>query len=184
MDKRVSFITDHMGDFLRDVLPKIAFPVVLWGTIIYLVLFGLTFICHWPIVCNLYSLVSGFTLISIVYVLSVILVLDNILLYKVCHSQPPYRATIIWGVVLIVAGIVFLFLTNHHKKQYRFDCSEWLIDETTGLYHVTYDCEEIGKAAYIIKGYELRECEYDLCEWCKEYIEDLELAYEPIIRRR
>lgn len=181
-DKRESFIINNMGDFLRDVLPGIAFPVAIVGTVIFLVLFGLTFVCHWEIVNYLFSLVSGFTLLTIVYVLSAILVLDLTILYKICRRQPPYKVTIIWGILLLVAGGAFMILTNRYKKQYRFECAEWYVEESSRLYHCTTECEDIEDVVYTVKGYELGKKGYELCEWCKEHMEDMELNYEPIRR--
>lgn len=181
-DRRESFITNNMGDFLRDVLPSIAAPVALWGTILFLVLFGLSFICHWQVVCNLFSLVSGFTLITIVYVLSVVFILDLLLLHKVCSKQPPYKVTVIWGICLILLGVGFMILTSRYKKQYRFECAEWYVEESTGLYHCTNECEDIEDEIYSVKGHEIKNKDLKLCEWCKEYIEDMDFYYEPIRR--
>ena len=70
---RESFFIRITGDFY-DFASDFAIPIVLVGTPIFLVIFGLTFLCHWDIVCSLFILVSGFSLLFIAYIFSLILV--------------------------------------------------------------------------------------------------------------
>ena len=91
-EKRESFLIRITGDFY-DFASGFAVPILVYGTPIFLILFGLTFICHFEIVCNLFSLVSGFSLLFIAYIISLILVLDLVLLYRVYKAKPPKNST-------------------------------------------------------------------------------------------
>ena len=178
-DGRKSFITNTLGNDYIKSLTKIAVPVALCGTIIFFVLFGLTFVCHWQVVYNLFSLVSGFTMITIVYVLSVIWILDSFLLHKVCNKQPLYKATMVWGVCLITLGLAFMILTGRYKKQCQFDCTEWYVEESTQRYHWIKKCEEIKGDVYVTKGYKIKDKDLTLCVGCRQYMEELDSYYEP-----
>ena len=180
-EERESFFMRITGDFY-DFVSDIAAPVVLIGTPIFFVLFGLTFICHWDIVRSAFSVVSGFSLLFIAYIISLIFMIDRVLLYKVNRTRPPkYTTTVVWGVALISLGITTCILTNNYKKQYFFDCMEWYVDEDKGLYHWDGECENMGDDTYIARGYEIRNSGLNLCDYCKDVMDDYG-SYEPIRR--
>ncbi len=156
IEERESFFIRITGDFY-DFVSGFAIPIVLVGTPIFLVLLGLTFLCHWDIVCSLFSLVSGFSLLFLAYIISLILVIDRLLLYRVSKERAThYSLTVIWGIVLIGLGITLCFVTNNHNKQYKFDCAEWYVDEENHLYHWNKKCDKIGSTTHVAKGYEIR----------------------------
>lgn len=179
---RESFFIRITGDFY-DFASDFAIPIVLVGTPIFLVIFGLTFLCHWDIVCSLFILVSGFSLLFIAYIFSLILVIDRLLLYRVFKERAPhYSLTTIWGIVLIGLGITLCFVTNNYKKQYKFDCAEWYVDEESQLYHWNKKCDKIGSTTHVAKGYEIRGQELVFCDYCKDELDDYESSYKPIRR--
>lgn len=103
--QRESFFMRIMGDFY-DFVSDFAIPIVRIGTPVFFVLLGLTFVCHWSIVCNLFSIASGFSILFLAYIISVIFIIDRLFLYQVFKHKPPkYLATVIWGIALILAGI-------------------------------------------------------------------------------
>ena len=168
------------GDFY-DFISDFAIPIVRIGTPVFLVLLGLTFVCHWSIICDLFSIASGFSIVFIAYVISVIFVIDKVLLYRVFKSKPPkYSVTAIWGIALIVVGITACVLTNNHKKRYRFECTEWYVDVPNGIYHWNDKCERMSSSTYVAKGYEFRDKDLKFCSCCKEEMEEYEP--EPIHR--
>lgn len=180
MEQRKSFFMRITGDFY-DFVSDFAIPIVRIGTPVFFVLLGLTFVCHWSIVCNLFSIVSGFSILFLAYIISVIFIIDRLFLYQVFKHKPPkYLATVIWGIALILAGIGACTLTNNHKKQYRFECAEWYVDEPNGIYHWNNKCERMSSSTYVAKGYELRDKDLEFCDCCKEEME--EYAPEPIRR--
>ena len=180
MEQRESFFMRITGDFYNFV-SDLAIPIVRIGTPVFFVLLGLSYLCHWSIICNLYSIVSGFSLLFIAYIISVIFIIDRLFLYRVFKHKPPkYLATVIWGIALILAGIGACILTNNHKKQYRFECAEWYVDEPNGIYHWNNKCERMSSSTYVVKGYELRDKGLEFCDCCKEEME--EYAPEPIRR--
>lgn len=180
MEQRESFFMRITGDFY-DFVSVFAIPIVLIGTPVFFVLLGLTFVCHWSIVCNLFSIASGFSILFLAYIISVIFIIDRLFLYQVFKHKPPkYLATVIWGIALILAGIGTCILTNNHKKQYRFECAEWYVDEPNGIYHWNNKCERMSSSTYVAKGHELRDKGLEFCDCCKEEME--EYAPEPIRR--
>ncbi len=180
MEQRESFFMRITGDFY-DFISDFAIPIVRIGTPVLFVLLGLTFVCHWSIVCNLFFIASGFSILFLAYIISVIFVIDRLFLYRVFkHKSPKYSATVIWGISLILAGIGACILTNNHKKQYRFECAEWYVDEPNGIYHWNNKCERMSSSTYVAKGYEFRDKDLEFCDCCKEEME--EYAPEPIRR--
>lgn len=179
-EKRESFFIRATGDFY-DFASDFAIPIVIYGTPIFLVLFGLTFVCHWDVVCNLFSLVSGFSLLFIAYNISLILVIDRLLLYRVSKKKAPrYSLTVVWGIILIGLGITSCFVTNNYKKHYKFACAEWYVDEENHLYHCNEKCDKIGSTTYVAKGHEIRGKGLSFCDYCKEEMDE----YEPEPIRR
>ena len=170
-----SFLMHITGDFY-DFVSDFAIPIVRIGTPVFFVLLGLTFVCHWSIVCDLFSIASGFSILFIAYIISLIFVIDRLLLYRVFKSKSPiYSLTAIWGIALIVVGIAACILSNNHKKQYRFECTEWYVDEPNGIYHWNDKCERKSTSTYTAKGYEFCDKGLALCDYCKEEMDE----YEP-----
>lgn len=178
--QRESFFMRIMGD-LYDFVSDFAIPIVRIGTPVFFVLLGLSYLCHWSIICNLYSIASGFSILFIAYIISAIFVIDRLLLYRVFKSKSPkYTVTTMWGIALIVVGIAACILTNDHKKQYRFECTEWIVDESNGIYHWNNKCERMSTSTYTAKGYAFCDKGLVLCDYCKEEMDE----YEPEPIRR
>ena len=171
-----------MGDFY-DFVSDFAIPIVCIGTPVFFILLGLSYICHWSIICDLYSIASGFSLLFIAYIISLILVIDRVLLYRVCKKRAPnYSLTVVWGIILIGLGITSCFVTNNYKKHYKFACAEWYVDEENHLYHCNEKCDKIGSTTYVAKGHEIRGKGLSFCDYCKEEMAEMENSYEPIRR--
>lgn len=182
MEQRESFFMRIMGDFY-DFVSDFAIPIVCIGTPVFFILLGLSYICHWSIICDLYSIASGFSILFIAYIISAIFVIDRLLLYRVFKSKSPkYTVTTMWGIALIVVGIAACILTNNHKKQYRFECTEWIVDESNGIYHYHWNnkCERMSTSTYTAKGYAFCDKGLVLCDYCKEEMDE----YEPEPIRR
>ena len=163
-----SFLSNIIGKSLYDELKDYAKPIVLIGTVILVVLFLLSFFVHWKFVSRLLNLVSGTSLLFIVYVAALILFLDKeveveepISYYGYDSNQMPktrsFKLTIVWGVVLLLVGISAIFFSNRYRKQYSFDCSTILVDQSAGIYHLEWidDCEVAADSDCLVemKGY-------------------------------
>ena len=92
-----------------------------------------------------------------------------------------YKLTIVWGVVLIILGIVAIYFSNDYRKQYSFECDTYLVDHQAKIYHLDWDidCEVAAEASHLEKmsGYEIDKS-YTLCDWCECWAEDAEAEYE------
>ncbi len=187
-----SFISNLIGKNLYYGLKNYSKPIILIGTGILLVLFLLSFFVHWRFVSKLLSLVTGTSLLFLVYIAALIVFLDKevdveepISYYHHDSEQMPktksFKLTIVWGVVLILLGISAIFFSNRYRKQYAFDCSTILVDQSAGIYHLEWidDCEVAAESDCLeeMKGYEIKGKGYKICDWCKEYAEEVEEAY-------
>ena len=187
-----SFISYLIGKDLYDELKDYSKPIILIGSGILLVLFLLSFFVHWRFVSKLLSLVTGTSLLFLVYIAALILFLDKevdveepISYYRHVSEQMPktrtFKLTIVWGVVLILLGISAIYFSNRYRKQYAFDCSTILVDQSAGIYHLEWidDCEVAAETDWLeeMKGYEIKGKGYKICDWCKEYAEEAEEAY-------
>lgn len=187
-----SFISKLLGRDFYDGLKSFAKPIIIIGTGILAVLFLLSFFVHWKFISSLLSLVTGTSLLFIIYIAALILSLDK----EVDVEEPEryyrvesdltlktraYKLTIVWGVVLLLLGVTAIFFSNRYRKQYAFDCSTILVDHKTGIYHLKWidDCEVAAASEDLeeMKGYEIKGMGYMICEWCEEYAEEVEDAY-------
>lgn len=94
----------------------------------------------------------------------------------------------IWGIVLILLGIVGLYFSNQYKKYYSFQCQSFFLEQPTGIYHLSEKCEYIGLnedeepidnvTLSKVSGKELLEYDCDFCDACREWAEDAEMEYE------
>ena len=148
-------------------------------------LYGISFVCYWSFFSTLLSLLSGTSLLFFVYV-GMIIVLCDIKVEKsgerdlFDRREPPfsskstkYKLTMVWFLLLLIIGITAIVFTNRYRKNYSFDCETFYVDESTGLYHLSDDCDEIGESRVVeMKGYEVVEKGYVLCETC-EYVADM-----------
>ena len=187
-----SFLSNIIGKNLYDELKDYAKPIFLIGTVILVLLFLLSFFVHWRFVSRMLNLVSGTSLLFIVYVAASILFLDkevevegSFCYYGYDSNQMPktrsFKLTIVWSVVLLLVGLSAIFFSNRYRKQYSFDCSTILVDQSAGIYHLEWidDCEVAADSDGLVemKGYEIKGRGYKICDWCKEYAEDVEDAY-------
>ena len=187
-----SFLSLIMGKNTYDEFKGYAKIIVLVGTIILFVLFLLSILVHWRFVSRLLNLVSGTSIIFLVYIAALILLLDKeveveepIRYYRDEPIQIPttrsFKLTILWSVVLLILGISVIFFSNRYRKQYSFDCSTILVDQSAGIYHLEWieDCEVAAESNSLkeMKGYEIKGLGYKICDWCKEYAEEAEDEY-------
>lgn len=180
------------GDIYDDLLKPYARIIVAIGTCVLCILVGLSTICHYSFVSQLVNLTTGTSLIFIVYVLALIVLLDiEVAIEKpdfYYHTSKPtkkpktmeYKLTIVWGVVLIFLGIGAIYSTNKYRKQYAFECSSFLVNHNTKIYHLDWDndCEVATEASNLekMKGYQIKKS-YRLCEWCQEWAEETGASY-------
>jgi len=193
MTVQTSFLANLLGkntyaDF-KD-WSKIIVPI---GTIILVGFFLLSQFVYWEIISQLLSLVTGTSLLFLAYIAALIVVLD----IKVDIEEPEYefyqykkeapkstayKMTMVWGVILIILGITAIYFSNKYRKHYAFECSTVLVDRGAGKYHLDYDndCELAAEAVSLekMKGYELEQTNYTLCEWCQDWADDVEAEYE------
>lgn len=190
-----SFFSNIVGKEKYNVLRSMAKPIAMIGTCVLVVLFGLTFICHYTFVSKLFSLFTGTSLLFVVYIAALVLISDiQVNVYEpeprsyygeALNNTPKtkqYKWTIVWGVLLVLLGFAAIYFSNQYRKQYAFECSTVLVDEQKGIYHLDYDndCEVANEAQHLIKmkGYELKGKNYKLCDWCADWAADAELDYE------
>lgn len=80
---------------------------------------------------------------------------------------------------MCITGIVALYLSGQYKKDYIFKCSDFYLEDTTGIYHIWDDCAYIGLDendnpienidCIWVKGHELEEW-HTLCVACKKWL--------------
>lgn len=159
------------------------------ATIILVVLLVLSQFVHWGIVSWLLNLALGTSLFFIAYVLGVILLLDfgvdvemkedwkgRLSLPEIMPSN--FKNTIIWAYTLLILGIAAIYYSNKYRKNYAFECQTFLVDENRGIYHLEDgDDEEDMEYTTEMKGYELEDYNYTICESCREWVEEMESEY-------
>ena len=187
---KYSFLSDIIGINTYYELKWYAKRNIPVATIVLVMVLVLTFFFHWVFLSLILSLITGTSLIFIAYVFGVILLLDYGVEmeieeiwnggYIMPEEKPNgYNATKLWGITLIVLAIAAIYFSNEYRKHYAFECETFLVDEYSGIYHLEdgHDDEDFNYTTKM-KGYEIEELGYSLCESCKEWAEEAEEFYE------
>ncbi len=172
--------------FLKNLKPiALVYAAVLSIVIILSIFF------QWKIIKIFIDSLMGWTLLSIPFVGVLVVTLDKEFHIKEDeytirghHKEKLYKFSMVWGVALCLMGIIGLYLSNNYKRYYSFQCQEFYLEPTTGIYHIFDDCEYRGNKAdkefedYFIlskvSGIDLIDSNHTLCEACKERAEDMD----------
>lgn len=191
-----SFLSNLIGRNTYDELKGYARKIIAIGTCVLVVLFGLSLICHYSFVSSTLSMVTGTSLLFIVYIAALIVLLDyevdveeyslfeeknegcsrNYIERKEIEKTREYKRTIVWGIVLILLGVLAVYFSNRYRKHYAFECETYLVDHQAGIYHFDLDngCELIEAGNWErLHGYQINKS-YKLCNWCENWAEDAE----------
>ncbi|MBO7572527.1 MAG: hypothetical protein J6T48_10305 [Bacteroidales bacterium] len=149
-------------------------------SLLLLILYGISFICYWSFFSGLLSLLSGTSILFIAYI-GAIIILCDIGVEKSGEwdfwgrKEPPfssksigYKLTMVWFLVLLALGITAIVFTNRYRKNYAFDCGTYYVEKSVGVYHLGEHCDDISGEVEEMKGYEIREKGYTLCELCED----------------
>lgn len=191
--RRTSFLCETAPDiyrFLSELKPYALIYVVVLAIAVLLSLFF-----QWSIVKFFIDCMMGWTLLSIPFIGVLIVVLDKEINLpqkeKLVSRSPkpmPYKLSMIWGCFLIGIGLVTLYFSNQYKKYYAFQCQTFYLEQPTAIYHLSDRCEYIGLdkegksiegiSVAEVKGIDLLNQYYTLCDACREWAEDAEMDYE------
>ena len=196
---RQSYLSNLVGKNAYEAIQQYAKFIVPIGTCVLLLLYMLSSIVHLSFISTLINACTGTSLLFIAYIISLLFILDvqvdvleEDLWYKPDTRKPKplkYKFTIAWTIILSILCLSAIYFSNEYRIEYRFKCDTFLVDQETGIYHLDWDndCEEANKAADLIKmkGYEIRETNYELCQWCMDWASEAEMEYnvEKYIRR-
>lgn len=164
---------------------------------IYVIVTGMVFLLtrfyYWGFLCTIFSLLSGWSLFSLLFIISFMVLcnieckgeeteyvnISNGTTWKEDNIRSkPYKLTIVWFVVLLALGTAFGILSNREKSHYRFQCTTYLVDCQNEIYHIVEndDCEDISNRDELIemKGHEIEsETDCQLCPACQEWHDDV-----------
>ena len=189
--RRTSFLAEKAPDtykFLSELKP---YTLIYVGVLAIAILLSLFF--QWRIVKFFIDCMMGWTLLSIPFIGVLIVVLDkeiNLPQEERWEPVPPkpwsYKFSMVWGIFLILAGLVTLYFSNQYKKYYAFQFQTFYLEHSTAVYHINDDCNYIGLdeetnenvSISKVKGIDLLDEGYTLCEACKEWAEDAERDYD------
>lgn len=197
--RKTSFLKELVPDtyqFLKGLKPIASLYAVVLCIMVVLSLFR-----QWSFIKFFIDCMMGWTLLSIPFVGVIIVVFDKefkvgdiFFNIKLHHKEMPYKISMIWGIVLCVAGLAALYYSNRYKKYYAFQCQDFYLEETTGVYHILKDCEYIGMneddnqvdnpSIVKLSGKDLLDTNYELCEACKEWAKEAETEISSYQYRR
>ena len=182
-----SYISNLIGEDSYEKYSRLALKIVVIGSIVMAVLFTLSHFYHSGIINYLLKLTTGTSLLFIAYIAVCILVLD----IRVEVEKPEqqwggtkkespkplkYILTIVWGVILLVLGIVAIYYSNRYRNHYSFECETFMVDEKDGIYHLDWndDCSVAEKAESLdeMQGYQMDKT-FEFCEECQDLLEDV-----------
>ncbi len=191
MVKKQSFLSNLLGEETYENWIGYARIIIAVGTIILLIILGLSIMFHSNIISFLLKLVTGTSLLFIAYVVMWVLLLDikvdvdepevyNWELPKEASKPIAYILSTLWTVVLIILGIIAIYITNKYREQYAFECDSFWVDKHAHLYHLDWtECETSEHAGNLeeMQGNQIPD-NYSLCEECKEIAEDAGADYD------
>ncbi len=183
--------------FLKELVPdtyqflKSLRPIALLYAVVLCIMVVLSLFLQCGFIKFFIDCMMGWTLLSIPFVGVIIVVFDKefkvediLSKTKFHHKEMPYKFSMVWGIVLCVAGLVALYYSNRYKKYYAFQCQDFYLEETTGVYHILKDCEYIGinkddtlvdnPSIVRLSGRDLLNTNYEFCEACHEWAEEAE----------
>lgn len=188
MKKEQSFISNLFGDNTYTTIKRYSIWISLIGSCILIVLYVLSSFFHTGIISWLLNLTSGTSLLFIGYIAAIIVLADRRVEvyepeYYSFHNEDKkpkpfkYKLTIVWGVILLILGIVAIYYSNRYRNHYSFECKTFLVDEKSGIYHLEWydECEKAAQAEELksLKGYQI-EKKYKFCDYCEEYQKEVE----------
>lgn len=191
--RRTSFLEEIAPDTYRFLSELRPYAIIYLGVLAIVILLSL--FVQWNIVKLFIDCMMGWTLLSIPFIGVLIVVFDKgIYLPQDERSKPTskksvsYRFSMIWGIFLIVVGLVTLYFSNQYKKFYAFQCQTFYLEHPTGVYHLRDRCEYIGLdenekpiegiSISKVKGIDLLDEDHALCVACGEWAEDAEMDFE------
>ena len=188
MIRKQSFLSNLFGQNTYAELKGISLLVSLVGTAVLIVLYVLSYFYHVGIISYLVNITNGYSLLFIGYLLALIVLFDM----EVEVEEPEkdywrkekqgskpfkYKLTIVWGVVLLILGVVAIYYSNRYRNKYAFECETFLVDDKAGIYHLDWndDCSIAEKAESLkeMQGYQIDE-KFKFCEECQECLEEVE----------
>ena len=149
MKVKKSFISNFLGRQTYDWFKDLAVYIALIGTAVLGVLYALSHFVHSGLVSYLLSLTNGYSLLFIGYILTLIVLLD----FEVVIDEPEstywgqkkdtrkplkYKLTVVWGIILLLLGIIAIYYSNKYRRHYSFECDSFLVDKKAGIYHPNY----------------------------------------------
>ena len=176
MEKQ-SFLSNLIGKAnYHGFKEEYALVIFFIGTGLLAILTPLTFFCYWGILSSFLNLITGTSLLFIVYVAALIVLLDkevkvethsNSTIAKQKVKKPfTYKLTIVWGLFLVVGGIVAIYGTNKYRHSYAFQCKDvYVVNKGDKFYHLYDECSqcENAKYLYVAKGYQMEKAQIKLC---------------------
>ena len=197
MEKQ-SFLSNLIGKTnYHGFKEEYALVIFFIGTGLLAILTPLTFFCYWGILSSFLNLITGTSLLFIVYVAALIVLLDKEVKVET-HSDSTiakqkvkkpftYKLTIVWGLFLVVGGIVAIYGTNKYRRYYAFQCKKvFVVNKGDKFYHLYEECSHCENAEhlYVAKGYQMEKAHLKLCPECAELAEEYdEMAAESQARR-
>lgn len=194
MKVRSSYLQSKAPDLYRK-LCKLA-PITLIYAIVLVIVFGLSLVFQWSVLQFFIDIMMGWTLLSILFVVVLIVLLDKTVVIEqvidyqgeVIEEVKPksWGFSVIWGITLCISGLVALYYSAEYKRYYDFQCTTFYVDSNHKLYHYLDDCKYDGDEndadeiveLHEVKGVDLLDSDYTLCDACQEYAEDAEWEYE------
>lgn len=191
--RRTSFlaeITPEIYSTLSKLKPYV--PIYL-GVLAIAVLLSL--FVQWSIVEYFIDCMMGWTLLSIPFIGVMIVIFDKEISIPQAERWEPkpkkpvsYIFSMVWGIILIVAGLLTLYISNKYKEYYAFQCQTFYFEQPTGVCHLRDRCEYIGLdedeepiegvSISKMKGKDLLNEDYTFCDACIEWAEEAEWEFE------
>lgn len=188
MKEKRSFLSDSFGRQTYDWFKDLAVSIALIGTAVLGVLYALSHFVHSGFVSYLINLTNGYSLLFIGYIVALIILFD----FEVEIDEPKqtywgqekepkkpfkYKLTVVWGIVLLLLGIIAVYYSNKYRRHYSFECDSFLVDKKAGIYHLDWndDCSIAEDADNLeeMQGFQIAKS-FKFCEECEEYLDEME----------
>lgn len=160
-------------------------PIAIYS-LVFVVFFVLTFICHWAIVESIFSILTHsiilflfFGVLIFVSEQSVEFKVEKVVPYYSKHehtispvSRDSYKKSVSLSCILLLTFTILFFVIRHYSNEYQFDCSTVYVDNDAREFHLQDNCEYITGSTEKKQAFEVKD-KFSLCVACEEWAEDL-----------
>ena len=159
-------------------------PIAIYS-LVFVIFFILTFICHWAIVEFIFSFLTSIIVLFLFFGV-LIFASEQSVEFKVEKVEPyysryehtispvsrdGYKKSVNLSCILLLTFTMLFFVIRHYSNEYQFDCSTVYVENAAREFHLQDNCDYITGSTEKKQAFEVKD-KFSLCVACEEWAED------------